>query len=196
MSLADSEVEALLAASGAHRTDFRDHVLLRMALGLGLRSCELVALDWAHVMTPSGGYSTRIDLRRYKGSASGRGAADQSVQAPRGVRHMLERFRGWQRREHAPDLEPLFTAKRSPHARLSERSVRKIWARWRSEAELSPRLGFHCLRHTFCQRLIDAAGGDLRQVQKAARHATINTTMIYTAPSDEQVARSIAALWE
>lgn len=48
----------------------------------------------------------------------------------------------------------------------------------------------HSLRHYFCTQYLRASGGDLRETQRAARHASPATTAIYTQVLDEKMLRT------
>jgi site-specific recombinase XerD len=54
-------------------------------------------------------------------------------------------------------------------------------------------MNFHGLRHTFATKLLRSTG-NLRLVQKACRHANVNTTVVYTHVTNEDVARATERL--
>ncbi len=71
----DREQAQLLAATGQRRGAFRDHILLSLALGTGLREHELVALDVGDVMDSDGKVRRRVDLRVFKRSCQDAGSS-------------------------------------------------------------------------------------------------------------------------
>lgn len=182
------EVRALLRATGKTASSYRDHMLLSMALGTGLRESELLALDCGDVFNADGTGRARITLRCFKRSTDK--PAPQEVMVPDRIRHKLSRFMRWKHRrgQGVESADPLFVARGG--RRLSTRRARELFARWRQEAGLSASLSFHALRHTFCQQLYEQTR-DIRVVQVAARHANLTTTTIYAAPSADDVARAV-----
>lgn len=187
-TLSERDRARLLAATGARSATYRDHMLFALALGTGLRCHELLALDCGDVYNRRGGARTRIELRVYKRSPSA-----QTVGVTEGMRKKLDRLRSWKRHrgEGTEPNDPLFVSRLG--RRLSKRRAREIFAGWRDELELPRRLSFHALRHTFCQRLYEHTG-NLRLVQVAARHASLQSTTIYAAPSDESVLRAVSEI--
>lgn len=180
------ETRALLRHSGATSAHYRDHVLLALPLWTGLRCFEALGLDCADVYNRRGGARQRVELRVFKDCG---GRAPQFILVPDRARKLLDRYRDWkQRRKQGLGDAPLFVSRHS--GRLSRSRAREIFARWRDAAALSPLLSFHSLRHTYCQRLYEQTG-DIRLVQRLARHSSIETTTRYTGPSDEQLYAAI-----
>lgn len=187
-TLTRSEVASLLRCSGQAAAGYRDHMLFSVALATGLRESELLALNCGDVLNASARPRARIVLRVFKRSTDS--PAPQEVMVPDKMRNKLGRFMRWKRARGescGPDA-PLFIARGG--RRLSKRRAREAFGEWRDRAGLSESLTFHALRHTFCQRLYDKTG-DIRLVQRAARHATIMTTTIYAEPSADQLADAV-----
>ena len=172
---------------------YRDHMLFSMALGTGLREHELVALNVGDVTNARGKPRVRIVLKVYKGCRSRRRTrALQEVTLPDRLRHKLATYLKWKRRHDqstAPDA-PLFMSRQG---RLSPRRVRQIFTAYRKLAELSDELTFHALRHTFCQVLYEKHD-DPFIVQRAARHADLETTTGYAQPSIDRLQRAVQHL--
>lgn len=74
--------------------------------------------------------------------------------------------------------------------RMTKRRISERWDHWRKLAKLPAALGFHCLRHTFCQRLYEHTR-DVRLVQRAARHVNLTTTTIYASASADDVLKAV-----
>jgi integrase len=53
-TLTELEQMLILRTTGEHRDGYRDHVLISLALGTGLRECELLALDCGEVFDEDG----------------------------------------------------------------------------------------------------------------------------------------------
>lgn len=190
-TLTELEQKLLLKVTGEHRDGFRDHVLISLALGTGLREHELLALDLGDVFDGDGRAKRRVALRVFKRSADE--PAGQEVVLPDLVRAKLEKLRAWKKREGeslAPDA-PLFVSRLG--RRLSARQLRENFVTWQRRAGFERRLSFHALRHTACSTLYRRTK-DIRLTQRFARHKSILTTSIYAHPSDEDMVRAVREL--
>lgn len=195
-TLTDDEVKRLLDASGKHKDGFRDHVLLSVALGTGLRLSEIVALNFGDVSPDAfkGKVYRTIQLRVYKRAGEDADSADQRVHLPDGTFYKLSKYLKVTCRDHGfkPGTDhPLFEARGG--GRLGERTVRDIFYRWQAAAGFDHRYNFHALRHTFITN-VRRKTGDIRIAQKAARHVNIATTTRYEHASDQEVLDSIKGL--
>lgn len=109
--LTELERKLLLKVSGEHRAGWRDHVLMSLAFGTGLRQHELLALDVGDVFDDAGRAKRRLVLRVFKRSASD--PAVQEVVLPELARAKLQKLRTWKQQENeslAPDA-PLFVSR-------------------------------------------------------------------------------------
>ena len=186
-TLTETEQARLLRVTGEHRAGFRDHVLYSLALGTGLREFELAALDVGDLSADGVHIRRRLALRVFKGSRRP-GATAQEVFLPDAARHKLAALLRWKARQGeslAPDA-PVFVSRRG--LRLSTRRIRAAFVAWQEVAGLDRRHSFHELRHTQLTNLYRRSR-DLRATQRAARHADVRTTTIYTEPSDEDMLR-------
>jgi site-specific recombinase XerD len=68
-----------------------------------------------------------------------------------------------------------------------------MFANWQQRAGFDRRFTFHHLRHTALTNIYRRTR-DIRVVQRAARHANINTTTIYATPTDEDILRAVRDL--
>lgn len=184
-ALTPDEQAAILRVSGEHISGARDHVIILLALRVGLREHELAALDVADVLAPrpegrgrGRSIRRRLRLRAFKGSGRGRGRRrpGQWAVIPDDVRRQLERHvRGLVFRHG-----PLFLSRLE--RRLSTRQIRTMWHRWQAAAGLDPR-PFHILRHTYVTELF-RRGVPADVVRRLARHARLETTQIYAHPTE------------
>jgi integrase/recombinase XerD len=155
------QFEALLSAArqSPNRCDF---ALVAMLGLLGLRIFEATDADIADLGEEHGHRVLRV---------CGKGTKVVLVPLPPAVGRGIDRAIG--RRDRGPIL-------------LNSRGVRMDWhAATRRLRRLAGTAGIqierahpHMLRHTFVTTMLDA-GGDLRDVQIAARHADLRTTMRY-----------------
>lgn len=190
-SMTEEEQRKFLAVTGEHRDGFRDHVLFSIALGTALREHEIVALNVGDVRDENGKIVRRFPLRVFKRSNMDAGA--QEAVLPDALRYKLEKFLRWKSANEEPlgDASPLFISRQ--WSRLSTRRVRDRFAFWQERAGFERHFTFHGLRHTALSNLYRMTK-DIRLVQKVARHASINSTSIYTEPSDEAILRAVRAM--
>lgn len=187
-TLTEAEQLRILKVTGEHRDGFRDHVILSLALGCGLRESEIVALDIDDVTADGRTPRRSLKLRVFK---RGGGKADEDAQRvtlPDGTFYKLEKYlRGLP----AGYSGPLFPSRQS--TRLSDRRLRSMFRTWQRRAGFDQLFAFHHLRHTAISN-VQRAARDVRITQKFARHANINTTMIYEHASDEELSRATKKL--
>ena len=182
-TLTADEQRRLLDGTAADPEAFRDHMLLAVALGTGLRLHEILALnvgDVAHDGKPR----SRVRLRVAKG---GRKA---DIFMPRRLQTKLRKFLVWKARggEWLESNAPLFVS--ALGRRLSKRRAQQILANWQERAGLDQRHSFHHLRHTAVHAVYEATR-DLLLVQRFARHSSLLVTSVYLHPTDEDLARSV-----
>lgn len=166
------------AASEGDPIALRDHALVEMLYGAGVRVSELCGLD-----VPDLDPGRRTARVLGKGSKERvvpyGGAAARAVDAyvVRGRPQLLARSAGT--RESAA----LFLGVRG--GRLGPRAVYDVVARALGP-ELGAAVGPHALRHSAATHLLDG-GADLRAVQEILGHASLGTTQIYTHVSSERL---------
>jgi integrase/recombinase XerC len=182
------EQAALLRATAAH-TAPRDHVLYSMALGTGLRLRELLGLNVGDV-SPDG---REVRRRVVLDPATTKGGRRGEVFLPARLIPKLRRFLAWKRAHGesvAPDA-PLFASNR--RGRLSPRAAQWRFAWWQRRAGFDRHYGFHATRHSAVTAVYRATG-NLFLAQRFARHASPLTTIVYTHPSDEELAKGVRDL--
>jgi len=185
-TLTTDEQRLILRATAGN---LRDHTIISIALGTGLRLAEIVGLDVGDVFAPDG--TPRVRVRVRAGIAKGGRAAD--VFLPDRLVAKLKRFWRW-KRERGEDLSPaaaLFANQSG--RRISKRRVQFAWATWQRRAGFDRVYGFHALRHTAVTNVYRASR-DLFLAQRFARHLSPLTTTVYTHPSDEELASYLGTL--
>ncbi len=185
------EQDALLLCTGRDVKHLRDHIIFSLALATGLRQYELAALNCGDVFRRDGKARKRVQLKVFK--RSGPAAPYQEIMLPRDLREELEQFHSWKRTkgESLEPGEPLFMSRK--HNRIATRTLRHLFAVWQERAELDRKYTFHCLRHSAAMNHYRASN-NIRLTQRFLRHKNLNTTMIYTLPTDEELAESVEAM--
>jgi integrase/recombinase XerC len=151
----------------------RDHCIVELLYGCGLRVGELVGLD----MGASASAAGWVDTPDATVHVTGKGGKRRSV--PVGP-PALQALAAWlaQRTGLAGPNEPaLFVSRRG--TRLTASQVRSRLARRALVAGLPTHVHPHMLRHSFASHLLQSSG-DLRAVQELLGHANITTTQVYT----------------
>jgi len=168
------------------QSNVRDHVIVSMALGTGLRLAEIVGLDVGDVFATDG--TPRVRVRIRKEIAKGGRAAD--VFLPDRLVVKLKKYWTWKRRRgEALDADAPLFANQSGR-RISKRRVQHAWAAWQRKAGFDRVYPFHCTRHSAITAVYKATH-DLFLAQRFARHVSPLTTNVYTHPGDEEVLRAV-----
>jgi len=180
------EQEELLRVSHGHP---RDHLILSLALGTGLRLAEIVGLNLGDVYFPNGDARSRIRLR----PEIAKGGRSADVFLPEALWSKLERFWSYkfQSGEELAPIDPLF-CNQAGH-RISKRRVQIIFRECQLRADFDRTYPFHALRHTAVTNVYRVSR-DLFLAQRFARHMSPLTTTIYTHPSDEELQSRIRDL--
>jgi integrase/recombinase XerC len=190
-AMAEDEVEKLLRASGDDPEFWRDHMLLSLPFGTGLRIHEVVALNVGDVAHDDGRARRFVQLRVFKGSK--RLGGTQEIELNERTQMKIEAYLIYRRRrgEVLAPATPLFLSRFG--RRLSVRQARRLFSEWQDEAGLERHFTYHCARHTACSALYDATK-DIRAVQDFARHRSIATTQMYTHISRTRLSRALQRL--
>jgi integrase/recombinase XerD len=174
-ALSLSEAERLIeAASGTTPRALRDHALVELLYGAGLRVSEAVGLD-----------KTGVDLDQRLVRTVGKGGKERVVPVGRKAVEALQRYLARGRphldRRHRPEL--FLNAKGGP---LTRAGAFLILRKLAEKAGLEPeRVHPHLLRHSFATHLLEG-GADLRSVQEMLGHADLATTELYTHVTDRR----------
>lgn len=148
-------------------TGLRDHAVLEVLYGCGLRASELVGLDERAVLLDEG--VVRV---------FGKGSKERVVPILGAASEALERYldRGRGALVGRRPCPAVFLNARG--GRLSRQSVHAIVEKYGRVVGLRG-LHPHTLRHSFATHLLEG-GADLRVVQELLGHANVATTQLYT----------------
>lgn len=165
---------AHVATQGDPALIARDHCIVELLYGCGLRVGELVGLD-VQAGAQTAGW---IDAADATAHVLGKGSKRRSV--PVGAL-ALQALSTWlmhrQAMAGAAQEMGLFISRRG--TRLSASQVRSRLKTLAIEAGLPTHVHPHMLRHSFASHLLQSSG-DLRAVQELLGHANISTTQVYT----------------
>jgi integrase/recombinase XerD len=174
-TLSPGEAERLVeAARGTTPRALRDHALVELLYGAGLRVSEAVGLE-------RGG----VDLDDRFVRTIGKGGKERVVpigrQAAEALRRYLAHGRPHLDRRHRAEL--FLNAQGGP---LTRAGAFLILRKLAGKAGLDPeRIHPHLLRHSFATHLLEG-GADLRSVQEMLGHADLATTELYTHVTDRR----------
>ncbi len=185
-TLTQAEQRTILRATFKNH---RDHLIISLALGTGLRLGEIVGLNVGDVFNGNRRPRTRVRIRT---EIAKRGKASD-VFLPDKLVIKLRRFRSFkkQRQESLDPDAPLFC--NQSRTRISKRRVQFAWREWQKRAGFDRLYPFHCLRHSAVTNVYRATR-DLFLAQRFARHASPLTTTIYTHPSDDEMQKQVRVL--
>lgn len=160
----------------------RDHCIVELLYGCGLRVGELVGLDLA----PSASAAGWVDDADASAHVLGKGGKRRSVPVGAAALRALAAWRA-QRATVASAGEPaLFVSRRG--TRLTASQVRTRLKALALSAGVPTHVHPHMLRHSFASHLLQSSG-DLRAVQELLGHASITTTQVYTRLDFQHLAR-------
>jgi integrase/recombinase XerC len=156
----------------------RDHAMLELLYGSGLRVAELTSLTL-----------DRIDLPQARVRVRGKGSKErvlplggpcvEALDRYLALRTQLRNPRNGQQHESA-----LFLGRHG--SALCVRQVQALVRRYGQSAAARPDLHPHALRHSCATHLLDA-GADLRGIQELLGHASLSTTQRYTHVSVDRL---------
>jgi integrase/recombinase XerC len=188
-ALSVDQAVALAEQSGAaaHADDggslrARDHAIVELLYGCGLRIGELVALD-VHTSAQARGW---IDAADRSAHVLGKGGKRRSVPMGEAAIRALDAWVCVRSGLARHDEAALFVSQRG--TRLSASQVRARLGRLAREAGLPTHVHPHMLRHSFASHLLQSSG-DLRAVQELLGHANITTTQVYTKLDYQHLAK-------
>lgn len=158
----------------------RDIALVTLLLETGLRVSEALALTPADLEIND--RSGAVTVRYAKGGQSR--VVPLTVEARRALNDYLESAA-------VTGTAPLWIGQRGPLT--DPAGVYKLLKNLAFRAGLDPDLVTpHVLRHTFATRYLERNPGDLRGLAALLGHRSLDTVMIYTQPTTEELARRMA----
>ena len=160
----------------------RDHAIVELLYGSGLRVGELVGLDLRAGRDAAGW----IDAPDANAHVLGKGSKRRSVPVGRASLTALEAWLAHRPQLARADEAALFVSRRG--TRLTAGQVRSRLKALALQAGLPTHVHPHMLRHSFASHLLQSSG-DLRAVQELLGHANIATTQVYTKLDFQHLAK-------
>jgi site-specific recombinase XerD len=161
-------------ATALRQADPRMRAILTLAAYAGLRCAEIAHLD-------------RLDVDMYGGTIvvrNGKGGKDRRVPMHPLVREALNCY-------GLPRAGVVFPTRDG--GAYAPGSLSGMVSSWFS-VEVGQRWSLHNLRHRFATAVYAASGNDLRAVQDLLGHASVQTTQVYTAWSQDSARTAVLAL--
>lgn len=165
-TLGVDQLNNLLASSDDDPLARRDHAMMELLYGCGLRLSELTGLNLAD-----------IDWQQQILSVTGKGNKQRRI--PFGEKAVAA-LKIWMKARTLllkQEEEALFLSKNG--RRISNRSVQMRLKQWALKKGLDSNAYPHMFRHSFASHLLESSS-DLRAVQELLGHANLSTTQIYT----------------
>ena len=160
----------------------RDHCMVELLYGSGLRVAELVGLDLRASDTAAGW----IDAADASAQVLGKGRKRRTVPVGSAALQALRAWLAVRGQLAAPEEPALFVSNRG--TRLTPSQVRSRLKSLALQAGLPTHVHPHMLRHSFASHLLQSSG-DLRAVQELLGHANIATTQVYTRLDFQHLAK-------
>ena len=160
----------------------RDHCIVELLYGCGLRVGELLGLD----LQASASAAGWVDVADATAHVLGKGRKRRSVPVGAAALKALAAWRLQRGLLARPEEVALFVSRRG--TRLTASQVRSRLKALALSAGVPTHVHPHMLRHSFASHLLQSSG-DLRAVQELLGHANISTTQVYTRLDFQHLAR-------
>jgi len=178
--LTNGELEQLCDQAPESWSGERNKLIMKHMLYTGSRVGEVVDLEWKEIDFEAG--TIDISPAKWFGERRLRISPD-----------LLENLSAWRTRCLENGVESKWVFPNARGNKLSTRYIREFHNRYALWAGLSDgRIHPHLFRHTFASRLL-AQTGNLRTVQRALGHASLDTTMIYLHSIPEKELKNLRA---
>ena len=160
--------------------NLRDQAIIELMIGTGLRVSEMLALKVGDVTLSERSGSVTV---RY-----GKHASWRVVPMPREARLALREYLA----SHPSPTDPTAALWQGERGALSDRTtINKLLAEYARLAGIQEGVTPHRLRHTFATHYLEANPGDLRGLAALLGHRSLDTVMIYTEPTMEDLAARV-----
>lgn len=147
--------------------NLKSNLILQLLYSSGLRVSEVVSLK-----------PQDLDFNENTGWVrAGKGRKDRMFIISKKLSKKLQKF------IHKHNDWQFLFSKEKP---LTTRNIQKITQKTTKKARIDKKIHPHTLRHSFATHLLES-GVDIRKIQILLGHSSLNTTMLYTHISSEQL---------
>ncbi len=158
--------QAIIARSKGNQTAVRNHLIIELALGTGLRVSEMTNLKVTDVHLGKGQNSLIV--------RNGKGGKDRVVAFNSALKNLISDYLDY-RISHSPYL---FHSERGEQ--MTRFGIGRVFKNLAKMARIAEHHSIHSLRHTYATNLYKASDYNLRLVQKQLGHSNITTTSVYS----------------
>jgi len=173
------QIEQLLLTDSDEPLVVRDHAILELLYGCGLRLAELISLNLNDISWQSN-YLVVV----------GKGRKERHCPFGKQANKMLKKWIKCRDLLAKEGEKAVFVNNRG--ARLSAAGIRSRIRKLSLEKGINQRVYPHLMRHSFASHMLEASQ-DLRAVQELLGHAHLKTTQIYTHLDFQQLAKTYDA---
>lgn len=177
--LTEEECVALLSVirRAADKNAARDYLIIALFMCCGLRIDELVGINLGDVRPYTEGGQDGLQL-----VVTGKGSKQRTIYLPELCVDAYFAYIDRRIEPTEPQEKALFISQKGQ--RLSHRAIERMVKKYFAKANLdTARLSPHKLRHTAATNMLNA-NTDIRVIQQALGHETLQTTQIYTHVSN------------
>ena len=154
----------------------RNRLIVELMLTAGLRVSEVCNLQWSHLRKRDSVVMVR----------QGKGRKDRNLPVPNSLMAQLHVYRDEAETPESPYVFATRTGNRADRSNLN-----KMVKKYAAKAGIEKRVYNHLLRHSALTDLYRRTR-DIRLVQQAAGHASIQMTQVYTHISAEDLREAMA----
>ncbi len=166
----------------------RDYAILKVFLNCGLRKAELIKLKVKDFCRQGENYWLVVHSK-------GGTIEEQDIMNDRTIISIQKylKMAGHADQPDEPLFQPLKNRVRTKSKELNRLSIDYLVKKYAKEAGIGKIVTPHILRHTFGTEL-QALTGDIKTTQKAMRHRSLNSTMIYLHTDRDRVKRGLSKM--
>ena len=166
----------------------RDYAILKVFLNCGLRKMELINLKVSDFCRQGENYWLVVHSK-------GGDVDEQDIMNQKVIdsvhKYLLKSGHGENSDE--PLFQPIKGRAKTASKKLSRRSIDHLVKKYAKAAGITKNVHVHTLRHTFGTEL-QTLTGDIKLTQKAMRHKSLNSTMIYLHTDRERVKKGLSQM--
>lgn len=168
----------------------RDKALFLLGVKSGFRISELLSLRILHIYQHETFVNkVTVERKNMKKKIEGRTVLLHPV-AKKTLEGLLKQLK----KEGYADVSFIFQSRRGQNKPVSRIHAWRILRDVFSKNRLTGRLGTHCMRKSFADRVYEKLNHDLIKTKKALGHKNINSTVSYLSFREEEIDEAILAL--